>query len=149
LKVITKILEYGLIVSMIFMILLLSVNVALRYLFSYPLSWAEEISVILLIWVTFFASGILQKRDEHVKVTYIYDALPTKIKRVFLVVGNICTCSVLIIFLISSIKLIKVQARTFTPALGLPMSICAVAVLIGIAAMMIYTINFMIKGEKK
>jgi TRAP-type C4-dicarboxylate transport system permease small subunit len=145
---ITKVIEYALIICMSSIIIVLSINVFLRYVFSHPFSWAEEVTVLLLIWVTFLAAAILQKRDEHVSITYIFDILPARVKRIILVFGNLCACVVLTVFLLSSINLMKVQAKTFTPALRLPMTYSALAVFVGLAAMLIYTIDLMIKVIK-
>jgi TRAP-type C4-dicarboxylate transport system permease small subunit len=75
-KALTKGVEYGTILSMAGMTILLLVNVFLRYLFSRPFPWAEEISVLLIVWVVFLGAGLVQKKDEHVAVTYLFDLFP-------------------------------------------------------------------------
>lgn len=60
-KALTKGLEYVTILSMVGITILLLVNVFLRYLFSRPFSWAEEISVLLIVWVVLLGAGGAKK----------------------------------------------------------------------------------------
>jgi len=122
-------------IVMILIVAILSTNVFLRYVFGKPFSWAEEVAVILIIWLTFIAAAFLQMRNEHVKITYIYDSLPKKLKNIVLWIGNAAILGVLGIHLIAAVMLVKIQCKSFTPALGLPMSCCSAALLIGIAIM--------------
>lgn len=147
-NLLTKILEYLIICSMVCMVFLQSINVLLRYVFNYPLTWAEEVSILLMIWVVFCAAGLLQKQQGHVSLSYAYDFFPKRMKSICAMFGNICVCVILIIHLISSIYLVRIQSKTSTPALRFPMSLFSIAVLIGIASMLIYTLNMILASIK-
>lgn len=144
----TKVLEYLIILSMIGIIIILSLDVFLRYFFSRPFSWGEEVSILLMIWVTFLTASILQKEGGHVSIGYVFGLFPTKLKMIVTGFGNLCICLVLVIHLISSINLVKLQSGTFSPALRFPMNLFSISVLIGIASMLIFTVDSVIKQFK-
>ena len=144
----TKLLEYATILSMSTIVLVLSINVFLRYVMHHPFPWAEEISILMMMWVIFLGGGLLQKRDEHVAITYVFDLFSAKWKNMMIIFGNFSICLVLVIHLLSSLKLLKLQMRTFTPSLRLPMTYFALAALVGVVAMLLYTIDSMTKNLK-
>ena len=145
---VTKGLEYGTILSMAGITILLLVNVFLRYLFSRPFSWAEEISVLGVVWVVFLGAGLVQKKDDHVAITYVFDLFPVKWKTMTLIFGNLCICAVLIVHLLSSINLLKLQMKGTMISVNMSSAFFALAVLVGIAAMLLFTIDSTMKGFK-
>lgn len=147
-NLITKILEYAIFATTAAAVIILAINVFLRYALNRPFSWAEEVSVLLMIWFTFFAASLLQKNEEHVSVTYVFDHLPTKIKKIITIFGSFCVCSVLMIHFLSSLNLVKLQIKTFTPALRVSMKYFSLPILISMAVMLIYTIDSTIKKFK-
>ncbi|MBP1696482.1 MAG: TRAP-type C4-dicarboxylate transporter small and large permease [Deltaproteobacteria bacterium] len=147
-KALTKGVEYGTILSMAGMTILLLVNVFLRYLFSRPFPWAEEISVLLIVWVVFLGAGLVQKKDEHVAVTYLFDLFPIKWKTMTLIFGNLCICAVLVVHLLSAINLLKLQMKGTMISVNMSSGFFALAVLVGIAAMLLFTIDSTMKGFK-
>ncbi len=74
---------------------LLLVNVAMRYLFSAPLYYAEELSVYILIWMSFLAIAATIARREMIALTFAVDVLPPALRRVMkIVVDLIVLCMV-------------------------------------------------------
>jgi TRAP-type C4-dicarboxylate transport system permease small subunit len=128
--------------------ILLLVNVFLRYLFSRPFSWAEEISVLLIVWVVLLGAGLVQKKGEHVAISYVFDLFPTKWKTSALFFGNLCICAVLVVHLLSGINLLKLQMTTSMISVNLSSGFFAFAVLVGIVAMLLFTIDSIMKGFK-
>lgn len=148
-KTVTKGLEYGTILSMAGITIILSVNVFLRYLFSRPFSWAEEISVLLIVWVVLLGAGLVQKKDEHVAITYVFDLFPVKWKTITLIFVNLCICLVLAVHLLSGINLLKLQLKASMISVNLSSAFFALAVLVGMAGMLLFTADLIVRGLKK
>jgi len=55
---------------------LLLVNVLMRYAFSAPIYYAEELSVYILIWMSFLAIAATIARREMIALTFVVDVLP-------------------------------------------------------------------------
>ncbi len=147
-KGLTKGLEYVTILSMAGITILLLVNVFLRYLFSRPFSWAEEMSVLLIVWVVLLGAGLVQRKNEHVAISYVFDLFPVKWKAMTLIFGNLCICAVLVVHLLSGINLLKLQMTTSMISVNLSSGFFALAVLVGIAAMLLFTIDSTMKSFK-
>jgi TRAP-type C4-dicarboxylate transport system permease small subunit len=150
-KTVTKGLEYGTILSIAGITLILSVNVILRYFFSRPFPWAEEVSVLLIVWAVFLGAALVQKNDEHVAITYLFDRFPDKWKNVTLAFGNLCIVGVLVVHFLSGINLLKLQMGVTMTSVDVSMAFFAMAVLVGMGAMLLFTVNSLIKnfGNKK
>ena len=54
-------------------------NVFCRYLLNFSIGWADEMSLVLLIWFTFIALAIGVRKKVHVAIEFILNFLPTKI----------------------------------------------------------------------
>jgi len=58
------------------------VNVVARYLFSYPIFWAEEILIFLVIWAVFLVAGSITYRGAHLNMDLIHAGLSPLWKRI-------------------------------------------------------------------
>ncbi len=57
---------------------IMMVQVVLRYFFSSPLFWAEEISVQLLVFMTLFGLSLLVQQVQLVTIDFLARALPAR-----------------------------------------------------------------------
>jgi TRAP-type C4-dicarboxylate transport system permease small subunit len=144
-KVVTKLFEYAVVLAMAGVTVILFVNVFLRYVLHSPFSWAEEISVLLLVWIVFLGAGLVQSRNDHVAITYLFDPLPRRGKRLFLIFGNLVVCAVLVVHLVASFQLLKVQMHSSMMSLRASMTVFALAPLVGIGGLLFFTLNLILK----
>lgn len=61
--------------------LLLFANVVLRYVFLAPISWAEELSIYLIIWIVFVGGSVLIRTGGHIAVDLLPLALTPPLRR--------------------------------------------------------------------
>ena len=101
---------------------LVVVNVVLRYAFSHPLYFAEEVSVILMIWMTLFAASLLLGRRELVAVTILIEPLPRWGNRVAAIAVDALTVAIVATFAWFSIAWMRTPAsqRDLVLALDIP-----------------------------
>ena len=62
------------------LVLILMCQVILRYGFSRPLFWAEEISVQLLVFITLFGLSLLLRSRQMIAIDMVIGALPDRLK---------------------------------------------------------------------
>ncbi len=60
------------------MSVIIFINVAMRYLTSNSLEWAEEVSRHMMIWLTFLGAGPVLRYGGHIAVENLQDALPAR-----------------------------------------------------------------------
>lgn len=148
-KSITLLLEYAVFLALFGIVIILSINVFLRYIVHRPFSWAEELSILFLVWIVLLGAGLVQKKDEHVAITYLFDVFSPKVKKIFLFFANLCITLVLIIHLISGWNLVKLQMKSSMLGMNLPMGLFALGVLVGVVGMLIYTVHSTVESLTK
>lgn len=58
------------------LVTLLVANIAAREVFSYPLVWANEVSLILFAWSVFIGAGVAFASGSRIRFTLLTDKLP-------------------------------------------------------------------------
>lgn len=65
------------------LVLLTALQVVLRFIFAAPLSWIEEVSVLLMSWTTWAGAAVLWLRHAHITVDIVPRALTPGARRRF------------------------------------------------------------------
>ncbi len=71
---------------MIFLTALIGINVISRYIFNSPIKWQYEATLVCMPWVIFFGMAMAFKTDEHMRLTFVSNAIPEKARRIYLMV---------------------------------------------------------------
>nr|WP_085963061.1 TRAP transporter small permease [Brevibacillus massiliensis] len=97
-------------------------NVVLRYLFNSGITWSEEMSRFLFVWLTFLgAIGALQD-NEHLGVDMVVKKLSPLMKKVVFVITHVILLYVLWLVMDGSWKMTLINMDSTAPATGLPLS---------------------------
>lgn len=92
-------------VLMIFLTILIGFNVISRFVFNSPIAWQYEATLVCLSWVVFVGMSVTFRNDEHMRLTFVSNALPERLQPLwivimdilvllFLVYGGFCSISV-------------------------------------------------------
>lgn len=92
---IDKLEEFSLIIMYATMVIIIFIQVIMRYVFNNSLSWSEELGKFIFVWLSWIGISIGAKRGEHIKLTMFVDRLSPKgaqISNIFseLIVIGIC-----------------------------------------------------------
>ena len=63
-------------------------QVVLRYVFASSLIWVEEVSVIIMLWMTWLGVSVLWLTQSHIAVDFLSGRLSQRINRVLAVIFN-------------------------------------------------------------
>jgi TRAP-type transport system small permease protein len=121
-NVFSRILNWAIALSLASMSLLVFGNVLLRYLFNSGITWSEEMSRFLFVWMVFLGAIAALKDNMHLGVDLIVNALPEKAKKVAFVISNLLVLYVLWLLLEGSWKMTVLNMNSSAPATGLPLS---------------------------
>jgi len=97
-------------------------NVVLRYAFDSGITWSEEMSRFMFIWLTFLGAIGALKDNNHLGVDMLVKRLPLQAKRTVFLVTNLIVLYVLWLVLDGSWKLTMISTTATSPATGLPLS---------------------------
>lgn len=124
------------------MVLICTANVFGRYVFNHAISWADEVDICLLAWVTFVGAAAGYKRNRHYGMDFILTRLPEKAKKTLRIILNgvvAATC----IFLTYHSFIFTVNAKKVMPYTRLPYKYIDASAVVGFASMTVYSIIFL------
>lgn len=119
-------------------ILILSGQVISRYVFNEPISWVEEVAMMMLIWMTFIAAAWLVRKDQHIRVEFLDELGVPKLRKLLYTLYDIISIVFLVLLAISGYQLIGEMEYSKTPALQIPYSYIVSIVPITAVLMAIY-----------
>lgn len=138
--------------GIIFVAIILIGNSLGRVLFSRTFSFAEEVGQLLMLIVTFFGASHAVRFGRHVSMSAVFDAVPYKMKKIFLYVISFGSSASLFFLAYLSVKYIyQVYALgRITPALSIPAWIIYSVMPLGFFLMAIqYLIAFVLNIKHK
>jgi TRAP-type C4-dicarboxylate transport system permease small subunit len=131
-----------------------SVQVILRYVFSAPLAWGEEVTTNMLVWITFLGGSIVTRREAHIKVTFFVEFLPKRVLVWLFLMLDILIACFLVAILIGCVPVFNKLKLMLLPALQISMNWVFLSVPLSAAIMLVYyffsiktQIRLLIRGE--
>lgn len=111
------------------------INVIARFVFGEGLFFSGEINRILIILITFAGLGYAARHGRHIRMSAIFDALPTKGRKVLMIIIALFTSAVMFFLCYFSVDYVQImQGRgRVLPALGLPIWLIYLWVPVGFA----------------
>jgi TRAP-type C4-dicarboxylate transport system permease small subunit len=69
------------------LVILFVTGVVMRYIVNDPLTWSDELSVILMLWMTFWGAAFVVPEKEHVSFDLVYSLFSPRGQRVIALVS--------------------------------------------------------------
>ncbi|MCL7749514.1 TRAP transporter small permease [Halalkalibacter alkaliphilus] len=120
-SILNKVLNYSMATCMALIAILVFMNVILRY-FNLGITWAEEISQFLFVWLVFLGAVIALVDNQHLRIDFLTKRLPTNLRRGVAILVNLIILYILWIILAGSWKLTILNMNMRAPVSGLPYS---------------------------
>jgi TRAP-type C4-dicarboxylate transport system permease small subunit len=117
-------------ILMMAMLATATLQVVARYALSEEISvpWTDEFSRLVLIWAALWGAVAVQRLDDHITMSLVYDLLPPAVQRALRVVGDLVVVAVLLpVVWLGWRNAESVQIMT-TISLGLPLSVFAYSI---------------------
>lgn len=119
-NVLDKICEPIACACLVVVIVLTFINAILRYVFSIPLGWAEEISTLMYTFMVFFGLSGTLKTGSAVGVDIVVSLLPQKGRKIVDVIATVISLVVWLILVYLGARLALQTKGTATPYLLIP-----------------------------
>lgn len=146
LKVLNGILNAIIISVLGLMVILVFLNVVLRYGFNSGLTWSEEIARFAFVWVVFLGAIVALKDKSHLGVDLLVGRVPLGVQKLLHLVSNLLIIIVLGLFIDGLLKMMKLNELITGPATGIPINIIYLAGLFAAVVMLgisiVQTIRF-------
>ena len=127
-------------------VVLVFVNVVMRYLMNSGLTWGEEASVSLFVWFIFLGAILAAIEGLHLKVDVFTSKLPEKFQKVCLFISNLFVLGAMSILVIGGYELVIVTHNNVSSATGIPFSFITVSLVVFAVCVIGLTLYQMITG---
>jgi len=155
LKIGENLLNYVTMSAIVAMVLLVFINVLLRYVFKFAITWSEELAVNLFVWVIFMGGILAMANNMHIAVDVFVKMAPKKVQKILSLIANGLVLVALYILIDGGFRVTQVVHKTISSATGLPFSYITVSMVISgviMALMVLYqmylTVRSLVIGEK-
>jgi len=106
-----------------------------RYILSLPIIWGDEVASICFIWLAMLGSVIAIDRNEHLRLTLFLKMLPPRAQRFVETLALLLVAAFLLAIAYPAFDYMMEERFISLPALGIPGSVRAAALPVGIGAM--------------
>lgn len=105
------------------MVLFVFLNVVLRTFFNSGLTWSEELSRYLFVFVTYVGAISAMHANAHICVDTLLSRVSHKLQMIFYVLSQSIIVVLMVILVHGSVKMVIQNTASRTAALGIPYSI--------------------------
>ncbi|MFS0823121.1 TRAP transporter small permease [Bacillus sp. 1P02SD] len=101
-NILVKFLDYLTYILLLQFTIVVFLQVVLRYVFNITFFWSDEFTRYSLVWLVFLGTAVLSADKEHIRVGFLVDLLPVKLRKcVEIVVNILCITFVAVISIFS------------------------------------------------
>jgi len=115
-------------IILVVMVIVISVNVTLRYVFNSGLKWSEEIALVFVEWFTFLSFAIGVKQKLHISINLLPSRLPAWISFILKKIEDWLTFCLALVMLIFGFKLTQITMKSILPATKFPAALMYIAI---------------------
>jgi len=151
----TLLFERFLVLSFLFSLILVFVQVIMRYLFNYSLSWSEELARYIFVWQSWLGFCLALRYGKHIRVDVVSHWLSPRLKIVFETIAWLLSLIMVLFLVTNGFQLLRLLASRgqVSPALRIPMSYAYAAVpvscLLGSALIVEHIISLFTTSRKE
>jgi TRAP-type C4-dicarboxylate transport system permease small subunit len=113
--------EWTLMSMLALMVILVFGNVVLRYGFNSGITFSEEVSRFLFIWVVFLGAVLTLRDNAHLGVHMVTKLLPHSGKRICKLISDVVTLACCVLITHGGWYLVKLELANIAPISGIPL----------------------------
>ncbi|PXF30114.1 hypothetical protein WH50_17050 [Pokkaliibacter plantistimulans] len=112
------------------MIVLVFINVVLRYGFNSGISITVELSRYIFVWLTFLGAVVALQKNEHLEVGTLVDMLPATLKKLVRIAALLMMLGCTLMLMIGAYKQTVLNWRNLSPISDIPIGVFYLAGLV-------------------
>jgi len=143
--------EYFLAVTLSISVILIFLQVVMRYVFSNSLSWTEEMARYLFLWQIWVGAAYAVKKNKHLNADILRSLLPVDKQKYLDLISTVIWLLFSIFLVYKSSTLVSTIARMgqLSPAMRMPMEYAYASVPVGCSLMAIRLVQKIYLDNKK
>jgi len=144
-----RIVQLTLVGMVAIMTVIIIIQVFMRYLFLYSLSWSEEVARYLMIWVCFLGASLALKHGFHIGVEFVLNRIPEKMRDWVNLAAKMGMLLFLVYFTIGGFRVSWAVRDQDSPALLFSMAYAYLSAPVGGFFMIIQLMNLLVEDWVK
>lgn len=140
-RLLTKILHGAIGVCLMCMSSFVFFNVIMRYFFNSGLTWAEEASRYLFIWLIFLGAIVAQQENVHLGMDTLVNKLSAKHKRYLFIFNNLLIVATMALVVDGTYKLTLLTIDQVSASMRMPLAFVYASGLVCSVAMVLICLN--------
>ena len=140
-----RIVQFTLVGMVGVMTVIIILQVFMRYLFLFSLSWSEEVARYLMIWVSFLGASLALKYGFHIGVEFVINRIPKKMRGWINLTAKLGVLLFLIYFTIGGFRLSWAVRDQDSPALLFSMAYAYLSAPVGGVFMIIQLLSLLVE----
>lgn len=129
-------------------VVLVILNVILRYVFNTGLYWSEEVATTCFVWSVFIGAAACYKRGMHIGIDMLIRLTPPLMQRIINLIVHVMLIGLNGYIVYLSYVFIRLSYIKPTAVLGISSAYVSSALLVGFGLMTLYSVKFFIKDLK-
>jgi TRAP-type C4-dicarboxylate transport system permease small subunit len=137
-------------ISVLVILLSCLLQIVSRYILRMPLSWTEELSRVVFIWLTYWGSAVAVRENQHVSIPIFTDKMSEKTGRIVAICRTLGLVAMCALLFKAGISLLLQNRGMVTPAVRIPMVLYYFPVVAGLLVMLIHFVEQLVvlfRGE--
>ncbi|MFV0422646.1 TRAP transporter small permease [Oleidesulfovibrio sp.] len=130
-------------------VLVVIVNVILRYLFQGGLFWVEEVATTSFIWSVFLGSSAAYRYNMHIGIDLITKLFPRHIQQLVAIAVTLLMTVINGYVVYLSLLFIQANSLKRTPVLDVPAIYVNVAITVGFGLITFHTLRFLVRDVRE
>ena len=126
------------------MLVLVCLNVILRYAFGQPLYWGDEIMIYLMVLMVYLGFGYMLMEGRHVRMTALMERMTVRTQNIVWVFTGLVSVVYVVFLLVAGVNMTvdSFQIDFISTITGLPIGPWQVIMCVGLAILLIAAIYF-------
>lgn len=141
--------DYIMGILMLIITIVIFTPIILRAIFNYSIVWSDEIALLSMIWLVYLGVAACYLRREHIEIDILYNLMPTSLKWLVDLFGELLMFCLFIFLIINSYNLTLSTWGQVLPASGISNGLLILPLFIGSVIMAIYILTNIIKKLRK
>ena len=94
-------------------------SVIMRYFFSAPPMWGEDIPKLMFVWMIFIGAGFAYLSGANIRMTFVIDKFPPSLRRVIELVMHFAIVAMLLVIMWYSLPILRLTSNFTSLSTGL------------------------------
>lgn len=124
--------RWAMVLIFIAVMIIMTTQIIMRYIFNNPLVWSEEFCRFGYVWITWIGCAYCTGINNHVRITIVYDKFPQKVKNALYYICNLVIFAILAYIIPYSFNYTFKEHRFKSGTLRVPMSVVYISLGVGL-----------------